>query len=261
MKAVVLCGGAGTRIRDVSEVLPKPMLPIGNMPILWHILKLYSYYGITDFILCLGYKGWTIKEFFLNYHAKASDICVRLDRCNSIKFYSPINEGGWSITLAETGEAAQTGSRVFSVRKYLEGEERFCVTYGDGVADIDIKKLLKTHRDSGFACTVTGVRPEGRFGELAIDGGSVAKFSEKTNVREGYINGGFMVFDAAKAWDYFRSGNDLVLEAEVLVNMAKNKQLGVYQHDGFWHCCDTPREYHTLNELWESRRAPWRIWD
>lgn len=260
MKAVILCGGIGTRIRDISETLPKPMLPIGDKPILWHIMKSYSHYGIKDFVLCLGYKGWTIKEFFLNYHAKISDVSVNLSKSNSIQFYAPADEDDWNITLAETGEKAQTGARVFNVKKYLEGGKYFCLTYGDGVSDVNMKDLLGAHKNSGLICTVTGVRPEGRFGELVIEGEKVVEFSEKTNVRSGYINGGFMVFDSSRIWKYFRPGDDLILERDVLSRLAGDGQLGVFRHDGFWYCCDTPREYAILNNLWEEKKVPWKVW-
>ena len=260
MKAVILCGGIGTRIRDVSEILPKTMLPIGDKPILWHIMKIYANYGIRDFVLCLGYKGWTVKEFFLNYHTKVSDVTVSLGKSDCIQFYSATDEDDWNVTLAETGEKSQTGARIWNVRKYLEGEKYFCVTYGDGVSDINISDLLDVHKKSGVVCTVTGVRPEGRFGELVIEKDKVTEFSEKTNVRSGYVNGGFMVFDAAKVWKYFRHGEDLILEGHVLAQIARDGQLGVYKHDGFWYCCDTPREYAKLNELWESTKAPWKMW-
>lgn len=260
MKAVILCGGRGTRIKDVSEILPKPMLPIGDKPILWHIMKTYAHYGIKDFVLCLGYKGWLIKEFFLNYHAKVSDVTLKLGRLNSLKFSTSTAEDDWTVVLAETGENSQTGARIWNVKKYLEGEKYFCVTYGDGVADINLATLLKIHKKSGLVGTVTGVRPEGRFGELIINDGRVLEFSEKTNVGSGYINGGFMIFDGTKIWKYFRPGEDLVLEGHIFPSIVKDKQLGVFKHDGFWYCCDTPREYMKLNELWEKNMAPWKVW-
>ena len=261
MKALILCGGRGTRIRDVSEVLPKPMLNIGEKPMLWHIMKIYAHYGIKDFVLCLGYKGWTIKEFFLNYSAKTSDITVSLNKKNSIIHHSQSGEEDWNVTLAETGEFTQTGARIYNARNYLEDCEEFCVTYGDGVADIDIGKLLKTHRDSGLLGTVTAVYPSGRFGEMEMKGNMISEFDEKPNVSTGSINGGFMVFNRGVIDRYFREGDDLILESEVLPKMVKDKQLGAYKHSGFWQCIDTSREYDTLNEMWKGNKAAWNIWD
>ena len=260
MRVVILCGGQGTRIRDVSEVLPKPMLPIGNRPILWHIMKIYAYYGIKDFILCLGYKGWVIKEFFLNYRAKVADVGLTLGDHNSLRFYNSTDESNWRVTLVETGEDSQTGARVWNVKKYLEGEEHFCLTYGDGVADINISSLLDTHKKSGLVGTITAVHPLGRFGEVEIENNRIVEFAEKPNVRQGYINGGFMIFDNRRVWDYFRPGEDLILEGEVLPKMLKEGQLGAFKHDGFWQCVDTPREYNILNELWKENKAPWKVW-
>lgn len=260
IKAVILCGGQGTRIRDVSEAVPKPMLPIGGRPILWHIMKIYARYGIRDFVLCLGYKGWTIKEYFLNYHAVTSDLTLELGKAGSIQFHDPSPEEGWRITLAETGESAQTGARVWNARKYLEDTERFCLTYGDGVADIDIRALLDAHRDSGRVGMLSGVRPAGRFGEITCENGLVRHFHEKPNTSAGTINGGFMVFDTQRALQYFRPGDDLNLEQEVLPKMVRDNQLAVFEHRGFWQCMDTLREFNLLNELWAKGQAPWKVW-
>lgn len=260
MKALILCGGQGTRIRDVSEVLPKPMLPIGERPILWHIMKIYAHYGIKDFILCLGYKGWLIKEFFLNYRAKIADVSLTLGEHNALQFYNSTDESDWRVTLVETGERSQTGARVWNVKKYLEGEEHFCLTYGDGVANINIASLLDIHKKSGLAGTITAVHPLGRFGEMEIKNNRICEFAEKPNVGTGRINGGFMVFDINQVWDYFRAGEDLILEGEVLPRMVNDGQLGAFEHDGFWQCVDTPREYNILNELWKEDKAPWKVW-
>jgi len=261
MKALILCGGRGTRIRDVSEILPKPMLNIGERPILWHIMKIYAHYGIKDFVLCLGYKGWAIKEFFLNYSAKTSDVTLNLNNKNSIIYHSQCLEEDWNVTLVETGEFAQTGARIWNARNYLQDCEEFCVTYGDGVADIDIDDLLNSYKNSGLLGTVTGVHPSGRFGEVEVRGSLVSEFNEKPNVSRGLINGGFMVFNKKAIDKYFRPGNNLILESEVLPNMVKDKQLGVYEHSGFWQCIDTFREYDILNEMWKSNKAAWNIWD
>ena len=260
IKAVILCGGQGTRIRDVSEVLPKPMLTIGNMPIVWHIMKIYAHYGIKDFVLCLGYKGWIIKEFFLNYKAKVSNISIKLGDPDSVKYHDMHDESDWNITLVETGESAQTGARIWNAREYIEDCDMFSLTYGDGVADIDVKALIKEHKDSGLLGTITGVHPSGRFGEIEVSDNLITEFDEKPNVGMGLINGGFMLFDKSVIKKYFRPGDDLILESEVLSNMVKDKKLGVYKHSGFWQCIDTPREYGVLNHMWDSGKAVWKVW-
>lgn len=260
MKALILCGGQGTRIRDVSEILPKPMLPIGHRPILWHIMKIYAHYGIKDFVLCLGYKGWAIKEFFLNYMAKVSDVTITLGKKDIIEYHDEVGELGWRITLAETGESAQTGARIWNARKYLQDCENFGVTYGDGVADIDVSASIKEYKSSGLAGIVTGVHPCGRFGEMEVSENRIIEFNEKPNVGTGLINGGFMIFRREAIEKYFRPGDDLILESEVLPKMVNDKQLGVYKHNGFWQCIDTLREYTVLNEIWRQGEAPWKIW-
>lgn len=260
IKVVILCGGQGSRIKDVSEVVPKPMLTVGNMPIIWHIMKIYASYGLRDFVLCLGYKGWVIKEFFLNYNAKVSDISIKLGDMNSIKYHNLNDESSWNITMVETGENAQTGGRIWNARAYIEDCDMFSVTYGDGVADIDIKALLKKHKDSGLLGTITGVHPSGRFGEMEASDSLVTEFNEKPNVGMGLINGGFMFFDKSVIKKYFRPGDDLVLEDGVLPKMVKDKELGVHKHGGFWQCVDTPREYGVLNHMWDTNNAIWKVW-
>lgn len=260
MKAVILCGGQGTRIRDASETLPKPMLPIGGRPVLWHIMKGYAVHGVKDFVLCLGYKGWLIKEFFLNYRAMSSDVTVRLDRHDAAQFHDSHDED-WSVTLAETGEATQTGGRIAAARKYLEGEEMFSATYGDGVSDVDLAKLIAFHRSHGKVATVTAVRPPGRFGEMVIADGAVHEFNEKPQSTEGFINGGFFIFDAKRIWPYLVGGPQCVLEREPLQRLAADGQLMAFPHTGFWQPMDTSRELGILNELWASGRAPWKTWN
>jgi glucose-1-phosphate cytidylyltransferase len=260
MKVVILCGGQGSRIRDVSEVVPKPMLEIGGKPILWHIMKIYATHGLTDFILCLGYKGWRIKEFFLNYLPIISDCTITLGSHQGIEFHDFIEEAPWRVTLADTGELSMTGNRLWRVRKYLADEEHFCLTYGDGVGDIDISALVDQHKRSGLVGTLTGVRVAGRFGELESREGKVVEFAEKPAATSGRISGGFMVFDAKRVWDYLDCGDNLVLEREPLSRMVSERQLGIYNHNGYWQCMDTLREYSQLNELWESEKAPWKIW-
>jgi glucose-1-phosphate cytidylyltransferase len=259
VKAVILCGGQGTRIRDVSDVVPKPMLPIGGRPILWHIMKLYAHHGVRDFVLCLGYKGWSIKEFFLQYEAMTSDLTVHVG-AKTVEYHGSTAETGWRVTLAETGDAAQTGARIWNARRYLEDCPRFCLTYGDGVADLDVTALLKAHETSGLAGMLSGVRPAGRFGEIEFEGSKVVQFHEKPNTTGGYINGGFMVFDTKKALPYFRPGADLNLEQEVMPAMVRDGQLGVFPHDGYWQCMDTLREFNMLNDLWAKGNAPWKVW-
>ncbi len=260
MKAVILCGGRGTRIRDASEVLPKPMLPIGDKPLLWHIMKTYAHYGIKDFVLCLGYKGWAIKEFFLNYRAKVSDVTVSLDKQDSQVHHHPGSEElDWKVTLVETGEDSQTGARIWNARRYLEDSDIFSVTYGDAVADIDINALVEAHKKSGLLGIITAVHPSGRFGEIESSGDIVSSFAEKPNVSAGLCNGGFMIFNRAVLDKYFRSGEDLILEGETLPKMVKDKQLGIYEHNGFWQCVDTLREYEVLNRMWKEDKAPWKI--
>ncbi len=262
IKAVILCGGQGSRIRDVSEILPKPMLSIGEKPILWHIMKTYAHHGIHDFVLCLGYKGWIVKEFFLNYFAKTSDLSLTLGNQNSVTYHNAIPEAHWNITLVDTGEATQTGARVWNVRHHLEDCDLFSLTYGDGVADVDVSQLVETHLKSGLTGTVTAVHPSGRFGEIvADDKNHISEFNEKPNVSQGMINGGFMLFNKKVLNRYFSSDEKSVLEKDVLPLMVEDRELGIYKHDGFWQCMDTPREYAHLNQLWNEEKAPWKVWE
>ena len=258
-KVVILCGGQGTRIRDVSETLPKPMLPIGGRPVVWHIMKMYAAYGYRDFVLCLGYKGWVIKEFFLNYEAMTRDITVRLGETKGVTVHGVQPDEQWNVTLAETGESTATGGRVQAIRKYVEDDELFLLTYGDGVANVDLAKLMELHRQSNPIVTVTAVRPPGRFGELGIDNGRVYEFNEKPQASGGFINGGFFVCDAKRIWDYI-PGPDAALEIEPMRNLAADKQLVAYLHTGFWQPMDTLREYTLLNDLWAAGEAPWKTW-
>ncbi len=260
MKAVILCGGQGTRIRDASELLPKPMLPIGGKPIVWHIMKGYARHGVREFVLCLGYKGWLVKEFFLNYRAMTTDVSVTLGRHDALEFHGRHDEEDWKVTLAETGEETQTGGRVAAVRRYVEGDELFLLTYGDGVSDVDVGKTIAFHREHGKVATVTAVRPPGRFGEMRIEGGAVTEFNEKPQATEGFINGGFFVLDARRIWPYLGTDPRTALEREPLRRLAEDRQLAAFPHTGFWQPMDTAREYGLLNELWASGRAPWKTW-
>jgi glucose-1-phosphate cytidylyltransferase len=259
IKAVILCGGQGTRIRGVADDLPKPMVPIGSKPILWHIMRLYSAHDINDFVLCLGYKGSTIKEYFLNYRALSSDLTINLGDHKSIEFHDAAVED-WRVTLADTGFNSQTGSRLSRVKKHLRNAELFCLTYGDGVADLDICELIDFHRAHGRIATVTGVRPPGRFGVMRTErsGGAlvVRDFQEKPQTEQGWINGGFFVLDSG-IWDYVSDDEDLVFEREPLQRLAQDGQLVMFEHHGFWQPMDTYREWSLLNELWNKGDAPW----
>ncbi len=260
MKAVILCGGKGTRIKGISELLPKPMVPIGGMPILWHIMKNYSHHGIKEFILCLGYKSWEIKEFFVNYKAICHDFTINLKN-GHMDIHDTMEGSDWKVTLADTGENTMTGGRLSRVKKYLEGEELFCLTYGDGLSDINIRESIEFHRKSGKIGTLAAVRPSSRFGEITFKDSTVTNFNEKANIGQGWINGGFMVFDNKRLWDYLWTDDDLVLERDTLPALVKENQLGAFQHEGFWLGMDTPREYETLNEMWANGTALWKNWD
>lgn len=261
MKAVILCGGQGTRIRDASELLPKPMLPIGGRPVVWHIMKSYAAHGIDNFVLCLGHKGWLIKEYFLNYHAMAADVTVHLGQDRPADYGAGPAREKWNVVLAETGETTETGGRVVAIRKYVEGADPFCLTYGDGVADVDISKLIAFHRGHGKIATVTAVRPPGRFGEMRMENGAVREFNEKPQASEGFINGGFFVFDGRRIWDYIGDNPGVLLEKEPLQKLARDGELMAYPHTGFWQPMDTLREYNLLNDLWARGQAPWKLWN
>ena len=260
MKVVILCGGFGTRIRDVSDDLPKPMIPIGNLPILWHIMRYYAHWGHRQFVLCLGYKGWAIKDFFLNYDTHTTDFTLRLGTREPIALHTEAVPLPWDVTLSDTGAAAMTGARIRRVKKYLDGEENFLLTYGDGVGDIDLDALLKFHLSHGKVLTVTGVRPPGRFGELMSDGsGLVTEFNEKPQASGGRISGGFFVC-RREIFDYLDDREDLCFETEPMRKLVRDGQLMVYEHGGFWQPMDTYRDYVLLNDLMKNNAAPWMIW-
>jgi len=258
MKAVILCGGLGTRLREETEYRPKPMVQIGTRPILWHIMKIYSHYGFNEFVICLGYKGHMIKDFFLNYEVMNSDITVSLGNCNDITLHNDHHERDWVVTLAETGEKAMTGARIKKIEKYIDGDT-FMLTYGDAVADIDIRKLLDFHREHGKTGTVTGVHPPSRFGELYVKNNQVKRFSEKPQIHEGYINGGFFVLDK-DIFSYIDDSEDCIFEREPMERLSSANQLMIHPHEGFWQCCDTFRELELLNELWNQANPPWKVW-
>ena len=255
MKAVILAGGLGTRISEESSLKPKPMIEVGGMPILWHIMKIYSSYNIDEFIICCGYKGYMIKEYFLNYFYHMSDVTVDLEK-NDIEIHHKKAEP-WKITLVDTGESTMTGGRVKRIQQYIN-QETFCLTYGDGLADIDIKALIHHHQTRGKLATITGTEPPGRFGALKINDDMVTGFQEKPKGDSSIINGGFFVLEPG-IFDYIE-GDQTLWEKEPLENLAKNNQLTVFKHEGFWQPMDTLREKNLLEGLWASGRAPWKTW-
>lgn len=258
MKTVILCGGEGSRLRELTEAMPKPMVEIGNRPILWHIMSGYAQYGFTDFVLCLGYKGQVIKRYFLEYQATGRDIAVTLGRSPRVDYLGPDLTENWRVTLAETGITSLTGTRLRKVWPYL-GNETFALTYGDGVANVDLSAVLAFHRREGRLATITGVRPPGRFGEIENDGSRVTSFWEKPSTSGGLINGGFFFFEP----DFFRylpaEGEEEMLEHGALRRCALDGQLSVYQHQGFWQCMDTFRDWQYLEKLWAENNAPWKV--
>jgi glucose-1-phosphate cytidylyltransferase len=256
MKVVLLAGGLGTRLREETEFRPKPMVDVGGRPILWHIMKSYAHYGFTDFVVCLGYKGDVIRDYFLNYENRHRDVTVTLGT-RDVDVLTNHAEAGWRVTLAETGDKTLTGGRLRRVAPYL-GRDRFMVTYGDGVADIDIRRLMAFHEAHGRLGTITAVRPSSRFGEVVIDRGVVQAFAEKPQVQAGWINGGFFVFEPG-VLDLL-TGDEESLEQSVLEKLTAMKQLAVYEHHGFWQCMDTYREMEFLNDLWVRDRASWAVW-
>ena len=256
MKVVILAGGYGTRIRDVAEDIPKPMIPIGPYPILWHIMKTYAKFGIKDFIICLGYRGQVIKDFFLNYEAFTRDFTISFGNQSEIKYHNKHSDSNWNITLADTGLNSMTGSRISRIKHYLKDED-FMITYGDGVSDINIENLINFHNSHNKILTVTGVRPPGRFGEMNSDSnGRVLAFNEKPQASSGRISGGYFVA-STKLFDYLDDDENLVFEQEPLRQIVEDKQLMMYKHDGFWQPMDTSREYQLLNSLYDSGTAPW----
>lgn len=260
MKTVILCGGRGTRIRDVAENIPKPMIPIGNFPILWHIMKYYSSWKHKDFVLCLGYQSEVIKDFFLNYEAHVRDCTVNLGDSKKIQYHGEHEEADWQVTLAKTGLNAMTGARVKRIQKYVADDAHFMLTYGDGVGDVNLDKLIEFHKSHGKVLTMTGVHPPGRFGELMQDdSGMVTEFNEKPQATAGCINGGYFVC-RREIFDYLNDSEDLMFEKEPMKKLVADQQLMLFNHDGFWQPMDTYREYTLLNQLYEEGRAPWVIW-
>jgi glucose-1-phosphate cytidylyltransferase len=257
MKAVILAGGLGTRISEETQVKPKPMIEIGGKPILWHIMKLYSAYDIHEFVICLGYKGYLIKEYFANYWLHASDVTFDM-RQNKTEVHQR-NSEPWRVTLVDTGEQTQTGGRVKAIANYVQDDEAFCLTYGDGVGNVNIAKLIAFHRSHGKLATLTAVQPPGRFGAIELSGQRVSRFVEKPHGDGGWINGGFFVL-SPKTLEYIQ-GPATTWEREPLHRLALESQLMAYQHDEFWQPMDTLRDKNHLEELWVNGRAPWRVWD
>ncbi|MDA7710636.1 glucose-1-phosphate cytidylyltransferase [Flavobacteriaceae bacterium] len=256
MKVVILAGGLGTRISEETVIKPKPMIEIGGKPILWHIMKIYSFHGINDFIICCGYKGYVIKEYFANYFLHQSDITFDMSK-NEMKIHQERVEP-WKVTLIDTGEQTMTGGRIKRIKEYLNNGEDFCLTYGDGLANIDITKLIAFHKNHDKLATLSAIYPPGRFGALDITENQVTNFSEKPRGDGALINGGFFVLNS-KALDYIQDDNT-IWEQGPLKKLAKDGELMSFKHEDFWQPMDTLRDKHLLEELWESEKAPWKLW-
>lgn len=256
MKTVILAGGLGTRISEESHLRPKPMIEVGGRPLLWHIMKLYSHYGLNDFVICAGYRGYMIKEYFANYVLHASDVTVDL-RNNSLTYHKSDAEP-WRVTIADTGENTQTGGRIKRIAHHLDPDEPFCMTYGDGLSDIDVSDLIAFHKKMRLEATVTAVHPPGRFGSLDVQGGKALTFSEKPPGDGGMINGGFFVLNPGVI---NRIEDDATFwEKAPMEGLARDGQLAAYEHSGFWQPMDTLRDKVMLEELWSSGKAPWKVW-
>jgi len=257
VKAVILAGGYGTRISEETMAIPKPMVAIGDKPIIWHIMKLYSYYGINDFIICVGYKGYAFKEYFANYYRHESESITFDLKNNNVEIHKNSCEP-WNVTLVETGLETMTGGRIKAIENFVKYDDFFCLTYGDGVADVNIEKLINFHKNHGKLATLTSVVPPGRFGALEIDNNNITAFTEKPAGDGSYINGGFFVLNP-KVIDYI-SDKNTVFEQEPLNRLAKEGQLTSFKHDGFWQCMDTLRDKNYLENLWNSKKSPWKLW-
>lgn len=256
-KVIILCGGLGTRLREETEYRPKPMVPIGGQPMVWHIMKTYAQHGFKDFVLCLGYKGEVIKDYFRNYLWNRSDVTLKLGRTPQITYHNAHDEEDWTVTLLETGMNTMTGGRLLRAMQHI-GEEDVLLTYGDGLANSNIRASVDFHYHHEGLVTITAVRPPGRFGELGLDGVTVQTFHEKPNNETGFINGGFMVIDKSVR-DYLK-GDDCVFERDPLKRLADSGKLKAYFHHGFWQCMDTYREFELLNNMWDSGNALWKNW-
>ena len=255
MRVAILAGGLGSRLQEETTVKPKPMVEIGGRPMLWHIMKIYDAHGFSDFVFALGYKGEVIKDYFLDYRYRASHLSIRLDSGEVTVHDS--NAEAWTVHLLDTGLHTQTGGRVKRMARFI-GNETFMLTYGDGVANVDIRRLLAFHRSHGKLATVTAVRPPARFGSIVLEGDLVHRFREKPQIGEGWINGGFFVLEPGVA-DYV-DGDDTIWEGEPMERLAADGQLMAYRHDGFWQCMDTLRDVRFLERLWQSGEVPWKLW-
>ena len=256
MKAVILAGGLGTRISEETGTKPKPMVEIGGRPILWHIMKIYSHFGINEFVICLGYKGYVIKEYFANYYLHMSNVTFDM-RDNSMKVHHAAAEP-WRVTLVDTGEETQIGGRIKRILPFVQDDDAFCLTYGDGVGDVDISTIISRHQKFGYLATVTAAQPPGRFGALRLEGDRVIGFQEKPDGDGGWINAGFFVL-SPKVGGYI-VGDKTVWEREPMERLASEGQLGVYFHKGFWQPMDTVRDRRQLEDMWAAGKAPWKVW-
>lgn len=260
MKVVILCGGKGTRLREETEYRPKPMVPIGNRPILWHIMKIYAHHGHKDFVLCLGYKGDMIREFFRDYLWNTCDVTIQLEHNAPVHFHDRHGEEDWTVTLADTGEDAMTADRIKSIRRYIPAGEPFLLTYGDGLATIDINASIASHQAAGKICTMSAVHPAGRFGALRIEeDGHIHTFNEKPQFEEAYVNGGYMVCEH-RLFDYLPNEPQVMFERKPMDDLVRDGQLNAYKHEGFWQPMDTYQEMQYLHQLWVSGQAPWKVW-
>lgn len=260
MKVVILCGGKGTRLKESTDYMPKPMVSVGDKPILWHIMKYYSCFGHNDFVLCLGYKSDVIKNYFRNYLWNTCDVTVSLSAPASPMFHGRTNEENWTITLAETGDESLTGSRIRKIRRYIPEGERFLLTYGDGLSTLDINASIENHIQRGKICTVSAVHPAGRYGVIRIsEDDSIHFFREKPQAESDYVNGGFMVCDY-RIFDYLPEDRNIAFETEPIAALVRDKQLNSFRHEGFWYSMDNFKEQQYLNSLWTSGNAPWKIW-
>jgi glucose-1-phosphate cytidylyltransferase len=256
MKVVILAGGLGTRLAEETSVRPKPMVQIGGYPILWHIMKLYASQGFSEFIIALGYKGESIREYFLNYDSLHSDFTIDLQ--NGSKIFHKKTSENWKVSLIDTGDKTMTGGRLGRLQHLLKNDEHFMLTYGDGVSDVNLKDLVSFHKETGSKCTVTAVRPPARFGNIEFKGNLVGEFKEKPQTGEGWINGGFFIFNH----EIFKliDNDACVLEGKPLEHLSRTGQLSGFKHQGFWQCMDTIRDKQTLEELWNTGNAPWKVW-
>jgi glucose-1-phosphate cytidylyltransferase len=260
MPVVILCGGMGTRLREASEKLPKPLVDIGSRPILWHIMKVYSEHGFRRFVLCLGYKSDLIKQYFLDYRHRTADFTLHLASDAPPVLHNAVGWEDWEVTFVETGLTTGTAARIRRVADHLDGP-RFALTYGDGIGDVDLSALVRHHRSCGTVGTLTGVHPGSRYGEMHVDGPTVTEFNEKPTQATGWVNGGFFIFERRFIDDYLSDDPDLMLEAEPLQRLARDRQLSVFGHEGFWMGMDTFRDWTALNTLWDAGSAPWKTWE